>query len=259
MRDEKRSGLSRASKATDRSVLRSSETRPPVQAHLRFLKDAAKLRSMTLAQRFEHIFKTNLWGGEESRSGVGSAVTATTKLRSGLLQIIEQTKSRVLLDIPCGDFNWITEIADAVEQYIGADIVRELVDRNTRLYATANRKFMNLDLTRDQLPRADLVLCRDCLVHLSLDSTKQAIRNLRQSGSKWLLATTFTGIDVNSEIEDGDWRPLNMQAEPFYFPDPDKIIVEGCREVNGAYRDKSLGLWMLASLPSESASPGSNH
>ena len=103
--------------------------RPPVLAHLRFLEDAPNLRPLTLSERFERIFETNLWGGKESKSGVGSTLDATRKLRAGLLEIIEDTKCKVLVDCPCGDFNWISEIAPAVERYIGADVVGELNEK----------------------------------------------------------------------------------------------------------------------------------
>ena len=223
--------------------------RPPVLAHLRFLEDAPNLRPLTLSERFERIFENNLWGGEESKSGVGSTLDATTKLRAGLLEIIEATKCRVLVDCPCGDFNWISEIAAAVERYIGADVVAALIDKNNRRYATEKITFMTKDLTREALPQGDLFICRDCLVHLSFQNCRRAIENIKQSGAKWLIATTFTSLESNIDIEDGDWRALNMQASPFFFPSPVSTIVEDCTEADGAYRDKSLGLWDLSTLP----------
>ena len=37
-----------------------------------------------------------------------------------------------------------------------------------------------------------MILCRDCLVHLTFDDARAALQNLRRSGSKYLLTTTFT-------------------------------------------------------------------
>jgi hypothetical protein len=222
--------------------------RPSVLAHLRFLEDATNLRPLTLSERFERIFKNNLWGGEESKSGVGSTLDATTKLRAGLLEMIEETKCKVLLDCPCGDFNWISEIAATVDRYIGVDVVSELIDKNNRRYATEKISFVTKDLTRDALPPADLIICRDCLVHLSFKNCRRAIENIKQSGATWLMATTFAALESNVDIEDGDWRALNMQAFPFFFPSPVRTIVEDCTEADGAYRDKSLGLWDLRTL-----------
>jgi hypothetical protein len=44
-----------------------------------------------------------------------------------------------------------------------------------------------LDLVRDPLPRADAVLCRDCLIHLSLEEGRRAPENIRRSGAAYLL------------------------------------------------------------------------
>ena len=105
---------------------------------------------------------------------------------------------------------------------------------------------MRLDLTADPLPRADVVLCRDCLVHLSFDHIRQAFDNLRRSGSTWLLTTTFLEHHENVDIESGDWRILNLTRAPFNLPAPEGVLVEGCLEGEGAYADKALGLWRIA-------------
>ncbi len=43
-------------------------------------------------------------------------------------------------------------------------------------------------------------------------------------------------------------RVLNLQQAPFNFPPPEHLLVEECTEGNGAYRDKSLGVWNLDAL-----------
>jgi hypothetical protein len=164
------------------------------------------------------------------------------------MELVQEMKPKTVLDIPCGDFNWIAEVAGSVDQYIGADIVTGIIGRNKELHAAHNRQFVTLDLTRDPLPIADLIICRDCLVHLSLEHCMDAIENMKRSGSTWLLATTFTDVESNIDIEDGDWRALNMQAKPFCFPRSERIIVESCTEHDGAYRDKSVGLWKLSEV-----------
>ena len=77
----------------------------------------------------------------------------------------------------------------------------------------------------------------------------RAFANLKASGSGFLIATTFTEHDDNRDIVDGDWRLLNLQAEPFNLPRPVALLNEGCREAGGTYDDKSLGVWRIAELP----------
>jgi len=130
--------------------------------------------------------------------------------------------------------------------YVGVDIVPELIDRNRRQYP--GDKFLLADIVSDDLPRADLVLCRDALVHYSFGKALEMLRNFRRSGAEWLLTTTFPGRDINHDAAMGGWRTLNLELPPFNFPPPDQLIVERCSERNGLYRDKSLGLWRFADL-----------
>jgi hypothetical protein len=44
---------------------------------------------------------------------------------------------------------------------------------------------------------------------------------------------------------------LNLERPPFDLPPPAEVIVEGWTEAAGAYADKALGLWPVASLPAE--------
>jgi hypothetical protein len=97
------------------------------------------------------------------------------------------------------------------------------------------------------LPRADLVLCRDCLVHLSYAHTLCALNNIRASGSKYLLTTTYSGRDRNSDVPTGSWRPIDLQLPPFQLPAPIRLIDEEC-PLEG-FRDKRLGLWRVADVP----------
>jgi hypothetical protein len=101
---------------------------------------------------------------------------------------------------------------------------------------------------RGDLPRSDVILCRDCLVHLSYDDVHRTLGNFKCSATTYLLTTTFTSLAANSDIVTGQWRPLNLQLPPFSFPSPLKIIVEGCTEAGGRYADKSLALWRLSDI-----------
>lgn len=225
-----------------------TDRRPGVTAQKRFLENRESLAPLDLKRRFEYIFESNLWGGEESRSGLGSALLETETLRNQLPGLLREIGARSLLDIPCGDFRWLREVELGVP-YIGADIVEELVRANTEMFGSPERSFICLDLTENELPEGDVILCRDCLVHLSYTNIQRALENIKRSRAIFLLTTTFVNLDRNHDIEDGDWRPLNFQLPPFSFPAPDRVIVELCTEAEGAYADKSLSLWRVADLP----------
>ena len=61
-----------------------------------------------------------------------------------------------------------------------------------REHARRRRRFLHADITRDPLPRADLVLCREVLFHFPDDDVLRALGNLRaRTRATWLLTTSF--------------------------------------------------------------------
>ncbi|HYP29689.1 MAG TPA: class I SAM-dependent methyltransferase [Blastocatellia bacterium] len=205
-------------------------------------------RPSVMRDVFTEIYHSGAWGDPESVSGPGSSVRHTLAFRDLIPELLRGLNARSLLDAPCGDFNWMKELRLGVRRYTGVDIVPELVERNRRNHSAPGRAFLNLDITRDRLPRADVVLCRDCLVHFSRGDIVATVRNFKKSKSRYLLTTTFTGRREYVEISTGEWRPLNLQLAPFNFPPPLKLIDERCTHSGGTYTDKCLGLWELAAI-----------
>jgi hypothetical protein len=198
---------------------------------------------------FTEFFWRNHWGGAESVSGRGSSLEMTAEIRARLPMLVADLGVRSLLDAPCGDFHWLGQVDLRLERYIGVDVVPELIRRNWERHGAAGREFRVADITRDPLPEVDLILCRDCLGHLTFEQIRAVLRNFRRSGARWLLVTTFTEPRPNREIATGDWRTLNFALPPFGFPPPQRVVTEKCTENGGIYWDKSLGLWRLADLP----------
>lgn len=224
--------------------------RPSVLAHQRFVADRANFAGLDLAARFERIERTNLWGAATSVSGLGSEDRATAGIREALPGLLRRLGARSLLDAPCGDAGWIGGVKLEID-YTGIDIVPSLIAANTARVARGDvrGRFLVADITRDSLPTCDVILCRDCLVHLSFQNIACAIARFRACGAQFLLVTTFPEWEDNGDCEDGDWRALNMTKAPFHWPPPNELIDERCEEGGGGWRDKSLGLWRLDELP----------
>src|SRR5678816_3876489 len=105
---------------------------------------------------FERIYRENLWGSSESRSGTGSSIEPTSALCRELPSLIVRLGVRTLLDAPCGDF-WIRRANLDLEHYIGVDAVDGLISENRRNHGAHGRTFQVLDLTKEVPPRADLI------------------------------------------------------------------------------------------------------
>jgi hypothetical protein len=193
---------------------------------------------------FRRFYRENLWGAE-SVSGPGSTAWPTAVIRQRLPELLRELGVATLLDAPCGDFNWLST-CELPARYIGCDIVGELIDDVRRRHGSADRRFERLDITRDPLPAADLILCRDFLGHLPFSDIAATLTNFRASGARYLLATTFPRWRYNADIGAcGDWRPLNLELPPFDLPPPLRLIAEVNVE-DPRHTDKSLGLWQLA-------------
>ena len=185
---------------------------------------------------FSRIHEQNVWANAESVSGPGSTIARAADFIDDLVALLKH-------------FNWAGPVADAVEQYIGLDVVSDLIVRNQHASAGLRRRFMRADLTADPLPQADVILCRDCLVHFSFQDIVRALHNFQHSGSRYVLTTTFIGRGANDDIATGAWRPLDLQAPPFALTLPLAVVDEKCMHTGGIYRDKRLALWTLATLP----------
>lgn len=221
----------------------------PIGHFLRNRREKRQFARMSMNEVFTHIYESNKWGGGESRSGKGSSLDQTRAIREALPALIRERQIRSLLDVPCGDFHWMREVPLDGVDYIGGDIVAEMIADNTARYARPGRNFQQLNLTSDALPRADLLLCRDCWVHLTFEDIGATLANIRRAGIPWLLATTFKGLAANTEKVRGKFRPLNLQIAPFHFPAPLQLIVEDNLESSHAAEGKSLGLWRVENLP----------
>lgn len=193
-------------------------------------------------KRFERIHAKNRWSSEESVSGQGSELAATEALRAALPPLFRELKVELVLDAPCGDFNWMRHVLkEAPVRYIGMDIVRDLVDRNNELYGSDTIEFRHGNIITGPVPQADLIICRDCFIHLSFRDTASAIENFKASKSRYLLANSYPDVTRNEDIATGRWRFINLDLPPYSYPPPQMKIKE-------TEPGKEMWLWDLAQL-----------
>ncbi|MDB9347426.1 class I SAM-dependent methyltransferase [Nodularia spumigena] len=211
-----------------------------------FLYNLAPQSRQNIKEVFRHRMVDGVWAGLESISGHGSDMKSTENLRQILPNILSDFNVKSLLDAPCGDFYWMSKTDLKIDSYVGIDIVSEIIDMNQQKYTKEGVKFIVLDIINDNLPKADLILCRDCLVHLSCKQIKNAILNFKQSGSTYLLTTTYPNLlEKNKDILTGEWRPLDLEKSPFYLPKPIILVNENCIT---DLKEKSLALWRLTDI-----------
>jgi len=199
--------------------------------------------------QFREIYLKGGFGGSESLSGVGSDLSQTEVIRARISQILRRFEIQSMLDIPCGDMFWMQHVDLGRVHYIGADIVDELVQINLIRFGHSEKTFLVRDLTKDPLPRVDLVFCRDCLVHLKLCDALLATRNIKRSGSQYLFTTTHVCCTSNEGLGLNFFRPLNLQLPPFSFPAPIELVQDGPFGGPPSPSGKRMALWRIADLP----------
>lgn len=173
-----------------------------------------------IEDRFHFIYKENLWGSTESASGAGSTLSYTENLRKELPKLLTQFSIKKVFDAPCGDFNWMRHLLATIDiDYIGGDIVRPLIEAHNKQYKNRRVSFIHIDLTKDTFPQSDLMICRDCLFHLSYADTKSVLKNFVNSGIPYLLTSTHTdtGSFANRDIKTGGFRLVDFFSAPYNF------------------------------------------
>lgn len=202
----------------------------------------------TLQDAFEH----KDWGRQGvPRSGPGSTLGWTRKLRAAMPGLFERYEARRFLDAPCGDWFWMKEVDLTGIDYFGYDISSSVVAENEKLYGAPDKTFGVLDITSDPLPAADLMLCRDCLFHLQFWLRWEFFDNFVRSDIRYLLLTMNHNLRNKDLKENSSFKNFNPTKPPFSLPQPIEIIHETCEVLPDdidtnwkvAVRHRSLGPW----------------
>ncbi len=208
------------------------------------------MHSDSLKNAFNTTYSKNLWSDPESKSGTGSNLKSTMQVRNHLQVLLSRLKIKSIGDLGCGDFNWMKETDLSGINYVGIDIVQDIIHENTLHYSSSYISFKTSNIIQDPIDKCDLIILRDVMVHLTFETCFHLLNNIIKSKSKYLYVTTFLNDRVNTDlVQNGhQWRSLSLQNAPFNFPTPLDIILENCEEANGKYMDKAMMLVEIQEL-----------
>jgi hypothetical protein len=209
-------------------------------------QDTKHMREANITDVFSQIYANDIWvmhENQDSSSGAGSTQMATGELVVRLSAFLKEVGCRQLVDIGCGDFNWMRGI-EGDFSYLGIDVVPQVIDANNAAYASGRRRFICMDASRTAISPGDVAVCREVLFHLSFRDGLQLLRNIKAAGFKYVLLTSDKSVWFNSDIHNGDFRRINLSKSPFRFANPLREFTD-----DRVSQGRVLGVWPGEALP----------
>lgn len=132
---------------------------------------------------FSNIYKKNLWGGKKGEiySGAGSYREEFVREYSVYIkEFVKKNRINTIVDLGCGDFNVASNFAADVKNYIGIDIVEDVINRNSAKFSGDKIHFLCMDIVEEDLPNADLCLIRQVLQHCTNEEIKHILEKCKK-------------------------------------------------------------------------------
>ncbi|NGX45427.1 MAG: hypothetical protein K940chlam2_00581 [Chlamydiae bacterium] len=173
-----------------------------------------------MAHIFTKFYQEGIWarnGEGKGSSGEGSTVENTITYRTFLQNFLKEHEIKTVVDGGCGDWEFSQELDWEGISYIGYDVVKEVIESNEKKFAKPHIQFINQSFLTEELPPADLFICKDVFQHLSTDAILAFLPNLK----KFKFCLICNDIDYNVELdrcgdtEVGGYRPIDLTKAPF--------------------------------------------
>jgi SAM-dependent methyltransferase len=165
----------------------------------------------TATQTFSAIYENKVWGGGSGASGPD----LTRPYMRMLADFVHNNAVTSVVDVGCGDWQFSTEMDWSGIRYHGFDVVESVVEANKASFASDTISFQTMCSIND-LPRADLVVCKDVLQHLPNQDVNEYL-DYFSSCYKYAIVTNdiFPDAYTNADIRHGAGRALRLDQAPF--------------------------------------------
>ncbi|NGX45175.1 MAG: hypothetical protein K940chlam2_00318 [Chlamydiae bacterium] len=175
---------------------------------------------------FTEYYELGVWGYTEdgyAGSGWGSTIENTRVYVEFLTNFFKENEIKSVVDVGCGAWEFSKTIDWEGIEYLGCDPVESVIDRNIRLYSVPNVFFIQLDLIKDPIPPADLVICKDVLQHLTNDDIQIFLSKIRNVKHCLITNDLSTSPKNSMARRSANWdiphrgpnRPLDLTKPPF--------------------------------------------
>jgi methyltransferase family protein len=203
---------------------------------------------------FQTAYGRGQWGLEEGASffsGIGSrgpVVDAYVGCITGLIEEHARELGRLptVVDLGCGDFSVGRQLLGHMQgmNYVGCDIVPELIEAHTANVKEPRVSFRQLDIVTGDLPDGDICLVRQVLQHLSNSDIGGVLKKLAKYHAVYITEgypVTLEG-PPNPDKPSGpgvrwDWRTGRGRGTELDLPPFGLRVQEVCRVASNALEE----------------------
>ena len=195
----------------------------------------------------QQIYDMHLWGGKDfdfySGDGSHNIKIVEPYLHSVSTFLKTHNNSLTVCDLGCGDFNIGKQLAKHTKNYIGIDIVENLIERNKTLFKDKNLEFQCLDIVEDELPKADCIILRQVLQHLSNTEILKVVEKL--SNYKFIILTEHLPVgdfESNKDIISGQGIRIKKNSGVNLLEAPFNLKIEEQKILNETILEDHIGI-----------------
>ena len=192
---------------------------------------------------FTNVYETKLWGDNNNieyngSSGGGSTLDFNKDTYVLFLkQFIIDNKIKNVVDLGCGDFICGKLIYDDLDiSYTGYDTYKNVIDYNSTQHLLPKYSFIHLDFcnNKKKIINADICILKDVIQHWSLNNIYNFLDYIIQNKKfKYILICNCCNqYHDNTDIKDGDFRPLSCDYLPLKKYNPIKLYNYHTKEVS---------------------------
>lgn len=192
------------------------------------------------------IYGLKLWGGKDFDfySGYGSHDSKITKpyLDTVISFLKSYNNTLTVCDLGCGDFNIGRHLVKHSKTYIAIDIVEDLINRNKEIFQAHNLEFKCLDISKDELPKADCIVLRQVLQHLSNEEIQHILNKISQY--KYLILTEHIpngNFEANKDKIASQGIRLKQNSGVDLLEEPFNLNVKSSEIINKVLLDNDKG------------------
>lgn len=192
---------------------------------------------------FTNVYENKLWGDNNvvhynGSSGDGSNIDYNINSYVPFLkQFIFNNNIKRVVDLGCGDFKCGKLIYEKLDVlYTGYDVYKKVIDYNESTHSRPKYSFITLDFcnNKESIVSGDMCILKDVLQHWSLNNINTFLDYLIENKKFkyiWICNCSYQEID-NTDISDGEFRPLSCHYYPLKKYNPIKIYTYNSKEVS---------------------------